>query len=29
MLWVQGVDIEFMADVFGAIGGHDIEGKGS
>ena len=29
MIWVQGVDVEFAADVFGAIGAHDIEGEGS
>ena len=29
MIWVQGVDVEFAADVFGTIGAHDIEGEGS
>ena len=29
MIWVQGVDIKFPADVFGVIGAQDVEGEGS
>jgi len=29
MLRVQCVDVEFTADVFGALGAHDIKGEGS
>ena len=28
-MWVQGIDVEFAADVFGAISAHNIEGEGS
>ena len=29
MIWVQCVDVEFSADVFGLIGAQDVEGEGS
>ena len=29
MIWVQGVDVEFSADVFGSIGAQNIESEGS
>lgn len=29
MLWVQGIDVEFAADVFGVVCAHDIECEGS
>ena len=29
MIWVQGVDVEFSADVFCSIGAQNIEGEGS
>ena len=29
MIWVQGVDVEFPADVFGLVRAQDVEGEGS
>lgn len=29
MIWIQCVDVEFLADVFCAVGSKDIEGEGS